>query len=202
MPVAVAWFYTDHVLLRVGYSTEESYSAGLFNRWYILSLFPMMWYICIQNYLQGRGDAMPALYTNVGLLFVNGGLNFILIFGIPGTSFSGFGFIGPAYLLISIFFVSLAVLQGQSRSLAIMASFLPGAWGVSVPLAFVFVLVLHLGLEGLWGALVAGYATITITAAAFVLRSDWDRLSVAAIERSKSSAPNSGSSASDNLRST
>lgn len=100
--------------------------------------------------------------------------------------------VGPAYFLLAIFFVSVAILQGQSRSLAIMASFLPGAWGVSVPLAFVFVLVLHLGLEALWGALVAGYATITLTAAYFVLTSDWDALSSAAIRRSSKKLADTG----------
>lgn len=92
VPVMIAWLYTEDVLLGIGYAAEESSKAGLFNRWFMISLPPMMWRVCIQNYLQGRGDALPALVINVSLLAVNAGLNYVLIFGAFG--FEGLGFIG------------------------------------------------------------------------------------------------------------
>ena len=45
--------------------------------------------------------------------------------------------VGPCYILLSVFFVSIATLQGQGRAIALAFSFLVGGWGVSVPVAWV-----------------------------------------------------------------
>ena len=45
--------------------------------------------------------------------------------------------VGPCYILLSVFFVSIATLQGQGRAIALAVSFLVGGWGVTVPVAWV-----------------------------------------------------------------
>jgi len=45
--------------------------------------------------------------------------------------------VGPCYILLSVFFVSIATLQGQGRAIALAVSFLVGGWGVSVPVSWV-----------------------------------------------------------------
>lgn len=39
-------------------------------------------------------------------------------------------------------------------------SFVTGAWGVAVPLAFVFIYETNLGLDGLWIAMLIGYTVV------------------------------------------
>jgi len=101
IPVAVLWTFTGQVLESVGYDHEEAQLAARFNHWFLLSLPPMLWTICMQNFLQGCGDAMPALYINVSLVAVNAALNVVLIYGFSWAADSpqsgawqGFGFIG------------------------------------------------------------------------------------------------------------
>ena len=45
--------------------------------------------------------------------------------------------VGPCYILLSVFFVSIATLQGQGRAIALAVSFLVGGWGVSVPVSWI-----------------------------------------------------------------
>ena len=95
---------------------------------------------------------------------------------------------GAGYFLLSIFFVSMATLEGQGRTTAIAVSFFIGAWCISVPLAAVFGLASwgpKLGLPGLWYGVITGYAFITLMTAYAVWRSRWGELAKEAHERSR-----------------
>jgi multidrug resistance protein, MATE family len=81
--------------------------------------------------------------------------------------------LGIGYCALSLFFSAVGVLQGQARVTVVAVAFLIGAWGVTVPLAFVFVKKLNMGLLGVWLALVVGYSVITALCGIAVFRSDW-----------------------------
>lgn len=92
--------------------------------------------------------------------------------------------VGCAYAFLCLFFCSVAVLQAMGKTTAVATAFVTGAWLVAVPAALLFDRVLHLGLEGLWYGLTAGYSVVTLIAVIFTVRADWRKASVAAIERS------------------
>jgi len=92
--------------------------------------------------------------------------------------------VGAAYAALTLFFVGMGVLQGQGRPGFVAVAFLVGAWGVAVPSAFVFY---HQGrgLLGIWLALIAGYATVTVIAVTAAAVSDWHKAADAAVARSR-----------------
>ncbi|CAE8610582.1 unnamed protein product [Polarella glacialis] len=113
---------------------------------------------------------------------------------------------GMAYFLLAIFYVSMSILTSSCRQGWIVAAFVAGAWGVSVPvgryLAFFadpdwfswyparldWDIGLHgegAGLLGLWLGLVCGYAVTTLVAVFGVCRSDWPKLMAAAVSRAE-----------------
>lgn len=67
---------------------------------------------------------------------------------------------GCGYLALVIFYISMATLSAQGRPAFIAISFLIGAWGVSVPAAYIFAFHVDAthGLLGLWVGLTLGYA--------------------------------------------
>lgn len=93
--------------------------------------------------------------------------------------------VGVGYVLISLFFVAMATLQGQGRTRVIMAAFVVGAWGVTVPMAWGVTRPggPAWGLSGLWLSLVAGYGAITALAWAGIAASDWAAIADAAAAR-------------------
>lgn len=93
--------------------------------------------------------------------------------------------VGLGYLALSLFFTAMAVLSGQGRPGIVAVAFIVGAWGVAVPLGYGMTYVWHRGLLGIWQALVAGYATITVIATLPVLTSNWAALAEAAAARSR-----------------
>lgn len=90
--------------------------------------------------------------------------------------------VGPTYILLSMFFVSVATLQGQNRSGVLAVCFLIGAWLVSVPAAYYFAFVLNLDLPGIWYGLVLGYGTIMILTSIAVCRSKWADIAKEAVK--------------------
>ena len=97
---------------------------------------------------------------------------------------------GAGYTALTIFYVSMAVLQAQGRTMSVALAFLVGAWIVGVPLAYVFGKVVvwkgavgGLGLQGLWYGLSAGYSVTSLIAMRYVWVSDWDKLAEDAQER-------------------
>ena len=93
--------------------------------------------------------------------------------------------VGLGYIALALFYVAMAVLQGQGRTPVILVAFVTGAWAVAVPLALYWTYGTPRGLLGLWDALVAGYATITLIAATGAVLSDWPALADAAVARSQ-----------------
>eukprot|EP00931_Biecheleriopsis_adriatica_P079725 TRINITY_DN53085_c0_g1_i1.p1 TRINITY_DN53085_c0_g1~~TRINITY_DN53085_c0_g1_i1.p1 ORF type:complete len:521 (-),score=59.37 TRINITY_DN53085_c0_g1_i1:215-1693(-) len=114
--------------------------------------------------------------------------------------------VGPAFFLMSIFYVSMSVLTASFRQIWIVSSFVIGAWGVSVPLAYALSFRLDatilnfwpgrvswdtgpggegLGLLGIWMGLAVGYAVTTSLALVGVCRSDWPTIIVQAAQRSQ-----------------
>ena len=93
--------------------------------------------------------------------------------------------VGPTYILLSVFFVSVATLQGQGRSLALAVCFLIGAWLVSVPAAWIFAFDLKLDLPGIWYGFVAGYGVIMVLTFIAVYRSAWEKISEVAVAENK-----------------
>ena len=93
--------------------------------------------------------------------------------------------VAPCYILLSVFYTSMAVLDAQARPMVVALSFVVGAWGVSVPLSYLFAFVLGQGLLGLWYAMCIGYSVVTLVSGMAALLSDWKRSSVEAMLRSE-----------------
>ena len=93
--------------------------------------------------------------------------------------------VGPTYICLSVFFVSVATLQGQGRSGILAVCFLIGAWVVSVPVAWIFTFELQMDLVGIWFGLVAGYSVIMILTAIALYKSDWEKISKEAVNENK-----------------
>ena len=99
---------------------------------------------------------------------------------------------GAGYTALTIFYVCMAVLQAQGRTVAIAVSFFIGAWCFGVPSAWAFGFKAWwhgreggLGLLGLWLGLTVGYGVTTLLALGNVWRSDWPKLARDAMERSE-----------------
>jgi len=99
---------------------------------------------------------------------------------------------GAGYFALTIFYVSMAVLQAQGRTMSIAFAFLVGAWAFGVPLAYLFGRVVvwrgvagGLGLQGLWYGLSVGYMVTSFIAVKNVYDSDWPRLCEEALTRSE-----------------
>lgn len=88
---------------------------------------------------------------------------------------------------------ALAVLEGQGRASAQTIAYLVGGWCIMLPLAFVsWKDEPGWGLQGLWGALVVGYAGVGLVAGGMVYRSKWDELAQQARERAGSDGDGTG----------
>eukprot|EP00755_Sulcionema_specki_P030578 Sspe_Gene.18611::Locus_6703_Transcript_1_1_Confidence_1.000_Length_1818::g.18611::m.18611/K03327/TC.MATE, SLC47A, norM, mdtK, dinF; multidrug resistance protein, MATE family len=94
-----------------------------------------------------------------------------------------------AFVCLCMFFVTMGLLTALQRTGAVAVAFLFGAWGVSVPMAYVYAYKLDLGLPGLWYGLVCGYFVVIVTAGISVIRSDFAK----SAERISSRARGNGS---------
>jgi Na+-driven multidrug efflux pump len=95
-----------------------------------------------------------------------------------------------ALVFFSLEFTAIGTLLGQGRALPVSLAVLAGNWLVCVPLAFVFSRVLGWGLTGIWWALLAGYAVVTVISCLLLWRSDWPTLRDEAVARSRSEEEN------------
>ena len=93
--------------------------------------------------------------------------------------------LGPTYILMAIIYTSMAVVDAQARPLMSALAFIVGAWGVSVPCAYVFGFTMRRGLLGIWCALCSGYTVVGIVLSVACLASDWRQVSVQAMVRSE-----------------
>ena len=107
--------------------------------------------------------------------------------------------VGPTYVLLSMFFVSVATLQGQNRSGILAICFLIGAWIVSVPAAWYFAFSLKMGLPGIWYGLVFGYGMIMLLTSVAVYKSNWVDIAEQAVLANRQESHGHGSEKNDSL---
>ena len=93
--------------------------------------------------------------------------------------------LGPTYILMAIIYTAMAVVDAQARPMMSALAFIVGAWGVSVPMAYVFGFVMRRGLLGIWCALCSGYTVVGVVLSVACLLSDWRQVSVDAMVRSE-----------------
>ncbi|GBG24871.1 Protein DETOXIFICATION 19 [Hondaea fermentalgiana] len=87
------------------------------------------------------------------------------------------------FVALSLFYLSMALLDAQGRPNVVALAFFCGAWVVAVPLAYVLALVLDMGILGLWLGLMAGYAVTTLVLCVNVLTTDWNKVLDDALRR-------------------
>ena len=100
--------------------------------------------------------------------------------------------LGPTYMLMAVIYTSMAVVDAQARPMMSALAFIVGAWGVSVPLAYVFAFVMQRGLLGIWCALCLGYTVVGVVLCIACLVSDWRQVSVNAMLRSEKQTTEGG----------
>jgi MATE family multidrug resistance protein len=99
LPCLTGLFFVRPILERLGFPSEIAAVAGLYAKYNLIWPIPNGLYQCMRFYFQARGLPRPAMYNNIIFLFVNAGLNWILVMGGPFRwwyGWNGFGFIGAA----------------------------------------------------------------------------------------------------------
>ena len=94
IPVCIIWWFAGDLLsFAPGVDEDVVHFAKLFARWSIIWLWPDACFGAFSQWLNGQQKVKPTIFINFIFVFVNAGLNYLLIFGIEGH-FSGLGFIG------------------------------------------------------------------------------------------------------------
>ncbi|CAK4446880.1 unnamed protein product [Aphanomyces euteiches] len=101
------------------------------------------------------------------------------------------------YILISIFYYSMAVLNAQSRTLPVIIGFFVGAWLVGVPVAYFADIRWGWGLIGVWMGISLGYLITMAFGAWAVLKSDWENEAKKAVALFKKDDVQESSAATD-----
>ena len=78
--------------------------------------------------------------------------------------------------------VALGVLSGIGRSGAQGVAYLVSIWAIGLPLSIVSARLTGWGLQGLWGALLAGYLVLDAIAFSLVWTTDWEKAAQNAAE--------------------
>ena len=81
-----------------------------------------------------------------------------------------------------------SILGAQGRYALATALGLIGSWGVTIPLASIFALVLNFDLQTKVGSVVVGYACSGSLIASMLMRSDWEQLSANVIKETNKGA--------------
>lgn len=79
--------------------------------------------------------------------------------------------VGFAFLSMSLYYATLASLNGQARPINVAVSFFIGAWCIGVPLCYVLAFVADLGLLGLWIGTMCSQTAVTAVMGISVLSS-------------------------------
>jgi MATE family multidrug resistance protein len=87
-------------------------------------------------------------------------------------------FIAICYTAMALFYTVMGILDGQGRPGPVATAFVIGAWGVSIPAAYLFAFQANLGLIGLWYGLACGYGIVTLIAGYAVVTSDWEAIAL------------------------
>ncbi|CAK4622185.1 hypothetical protein LEN26_015476 [Aphanomyces euteiches] len=94
-------------------------------------------------------------------------------------------FAAAGYVILSLFYSSMAVLVAQARALPILLSFFTGAWIVGVPAAYFIGVSWKVGLLGIWIGMALGYGVTTAISLYASLTANWDEEATKAVTRSK-----------------
>ena len=169
----------------------SSFSIGIFSATAVRIAF----YLGAGRPKAARKTGVLSLYLSLGIGLLTG-LAFFVCKSYIGRVFSDdpvvwrlteqvCAILGPTYILMAVIYTSMAVVDAQARPMMSALAFIVGAWGVSVPLAYVFGFVMRRGLLGIWCALCSGYTVVGIVLAVACLISDWRQVSVDAMLRSE-----------------
>ena len=93
--------------------------------------------------------------------------------------------VGSGYAVMSIFYISMAVLNAQARPAIVAKAFFVGAWLVTMPTSYMLAYTADMSLFGIWLGMVAGYLVITIITSVAAWRSDWQQAAADAVTRSE-----------------
>lgn len=93
IPVIVAYFFADDVLALFVSDKEIVRLAGRFARLSACSLWPLLVYSSLRQYMQAQNIVLPATVVSALSVGVAVALNQTLIYGVPGA-FDGLGFDG------------------------------------------------------------------------------------------------------------
>jgi len=101
--------------------------------------------------------------------------------------------VGCGYFFLGIFYICMSTLGAQGRPHLIAVSFVVGAWGVCIPMAFylkhsdlIFYGGIPMnGLFGLWFSMCAGYGVTSLLAAITVCGTNWEKVARESLERAE-----------------
>ena len=93
--------------------------------------------------------------------------------------------VGPIYIMMSVFYCCIGILEGQTRAIMITVPLVVGTF-ISVPAAWALGTKTSLELTGIWLGVACGYFFIVVNLLVGVLRSDWVAIAHAAAKRSES----------------
>lgn len=97
IPIGWFWSQAEPIFTALHQDAELSRLAGVYLRGLQPGLPALFLYQVVVKYLNNMGQVLPPALTGLASLVVNGVLNWVFIWGIPGTSFQGWGFVGAAW---------------------------------------------------------------------------------------------------------
>eukprot|EP01064_Diplonema_japonicum_P015146 TRINITY_DN22910_c0_g1_i1.p1 TRINITY_DN22910_c0_g1~~TRINITY_DN22910_c0_g1_i1.p1 ORF type:complete len:502 (+),score=135.76 TRINITY_DN22910_c0_g1_i1:34-1539(+) len=93
--IASLWAASESIFEHIfRMNSPDSHRAALFVRYSSLWLPPQIIFLIVNNFFQSMQIVKPAIVVTYIFLPVNAALNLFLIWGLPGTSWDGLGFIG------------------------------------------------------------------------------------------------------------
>lgn len=83
IPIALAFWFTEPVLLLLKQDAHLARMAGTYNRWLIPGVLPLLIYRAQTQYLQNQRILAPAMVAGALSVLLSIPLNWVLIFGLP-----------------------------------------------------------------------------------------------------------------------
>lgn len=91
-PLGALWIFAGDILGHLGFEHREAVNAGIFCQYFAIGLPPTLVIYALNGWLTANRVVRPNLWISVLMLFLNIGLNQLLIFGVG--EWKGLGFIG------------------------------------------------------------------------------------------------------------
>lgn len=83
LPIALCFWFTEPVLLLLRQDPELARLAGIYNKWLLIGVLPLLVYRAQTQYLQNQRILAPAMFSGAVSMVLSIPLNWILIFGFP-----------------------------------------------------------------------------------------------------------------------